>query len=128
MSTNVDCSVRFSVTRFFLVVLMPNKDLGSDKSKLCTGLKSVLIRVQKEHILIMTCMAGFEKSTGKNNKFFAILKYFLKFEYQYFGTISTYFTTGSWEARRRRRILTKDIRTGFQDPAFSLLRKHLSKY
>ena len=76
----------------------------------------------------MTCMAGLEKSTGKNNTFFAVLKYFLKFEYQYFGTISTYFTTGSWEARRRRRILTKDIRTGFQDPAFSLLRKHLSKY
>ena len=108
---------------------MPNKDLGSDKSKLCTYLKSVL-RVQKEQILIMimTCMAGFEKSTGKNNTFFAVMKYFLMFEYQYFGTISTYFTTGSWEARRRRRILTKDIRTGFQDPAFSLLRKHLSKY
>ena len=58
---------------------MPNKDLGSDKSKLCTGLKSVL-RVQKEQILIMimTCMAGFEKSTGKNNKFFAVLRYFFK--------------------------------------------------
>ena len=73
---------------------MPNKDLGSDKSKLCTYLKSVL-RVQKEQILIMimTCMAGFEKSTGKNNTFFAVMKYFLIFEYQYFGTISTYFTT-----------------------------------
>ena len=32
------------------------------------------------------------------------------------------------EAKRRRRILTKDIRTGFQDPAFSLLKKHLSKF
>ena len=62
------------------------------------------------------------RKNEENKTFFAILGYFLNIN------ILAQSQLISLPALGEARILTKDIRTGFQDPAFSLLRKHLSKY